>query len=82
MTNLRGLKLSGRLITGKGISHIAGLKQLEWLNLDATGVGDEDLVHLEGLTNLKQIRVSHTNVTQQGVERLRQRLPDCSILWR
>jgi len=40
---------------------------------------DAGLEHLEGLTNLKWLRLYKTQVTEEGVKKLQQSLPNCTI---
>jgi hypothetical protein len=56
LSHLRGLELLEELnlagcqqITGRGLAELAGLRRLEWLGLDATGIDDDALRHLVGL---------------------------------
>jgi hypothetical protein len=43
------------------------------------GVTDSELVHLTGLTNLVELRLHNTEVTDEGIEKLRKALPSCRI---
>ena len=49
------------------------------VNLEHTGVTDAGLVHLEGLAQLQSLYLRNTNVTDPGIEKLRQALPNCKI---
>ena len=40
---------------------------------------DAGLVHLKGQTNLKDIDLQNTQVTDAGVQSLQEALPDCYI---
>jgi len=54
--------------------------QLEFIRLDGTNnLTDAGLVHLEGLTNLKQAVFDGSFVTQAGAARLQAKLPNCKI---
>ena len=44
-----------------------------------TRVTDAGLVHLKGLTRLQVLDVSSTQVTDGGVQKLQQSLPNCGI---
>jgi hypothetical protein len=49
------------------------------LNLIGTRVTDSDLVQLKGLTQLRALHLTSTNVTDEGVKKLQQALPNCKI---
>ena len=40
---------------------------------------DEGLVHLEALTSLKDLKVTRTNVSEDGVAALQKKLPGAKI---
>ena len=46
---------------------------------DGVSLTDVGLVHLEGLTNLKELFFTDTKVTDAGVRRLQDALPKCVI---
>lgn len=65
-----------------GLEDLAGLKRLEQLHLIKTNVGDAGLACLCGMPNLKSIILNDVQaVTVQGVERLRNALPNCKVEW-
>ena len=45
----------------------------------STQITDAGLGHLTGLTNLQELRLSGTQVTDAGVAELKQALPKCKI---
>ena len=55
------------------------MSRLEFLHLGSTAVTDQGLVHLEGLTSLKDLRMTRTNVTESGVAGLQKKLPGAAI---
>jgi leucine-rich repeat protein SHOC2 len=59
---------------------IGKLTKLEWLALEDNPITDADLEHLKPLGNLKELDVSNTNVTKEGVESLKTALPNCHIV--
>jgi hypothetical protein len=83
------LDLGGAKVTGSGLVHLRGLRQLGFLFLDGTQVNDAGLVYLRGFTQLRFLDLSNTKVTDEGVKQLLQALPHCAIgrgnflyLWR
>jgi hypothetical protein len=75
---LEGLVLSP-LNSDAGLECVAALASLETLNLNGTRVTDKGLVHLYELGNLRQVLLYNTKVSDEGVQRLRQALPNCRI---
>ena len=55
------------------------MKQLEFLHLGSTAVSDAGLPDLEGLTSLKDLKVTRTAVTEKGVAELKKKLPNTEI---
>jgi len=49
------------------------------LNLCETATTDAGLNHPDGLTQLKVLDLRGTEVTEEGLKRLRQALPNCRI---
>jgi hypothetical protein len=49
------------------------------LSLARSGVSDEGLKHLHGLTNLLELDLRTTKVTAAGVADLQKALPQCKI---
>jgi Leucine-rich repeat (LRR) protein len=64
-------------ITGSGLTHLGKLTQLEELDLQNTGVGDEELAPLAALKGLKSLLLSGTAV--KDLSRLQAALPNCKI---
>ena len=56
-----------------------GLVQLEFLHLGSTAITDAGLSNLESLEALKELKVTRTNVTDNGVAALQQKLPQSAI---
>jgi hypothetical protein len=55
------------------------MKKLTFLHLGSTQITDAGLTHLEHLTSLKDLKVTRTGVTADGVARLQPNLPDTKI---
>jgi hypothetical protein len=49
------------------------------LHLGSTAISDAGLTHLEPLAALKDLKVTRTAVTADGVEQLKKSLPDTRI---
>ena len=80
LTNLRELDLTNMQISDAGLLHLKGLTNLRELNHYANmHITDAGLVHLEGLTKLKDLDLMFTQVTDEGVKKLKEALPNCEI---
>ena len=64
------LNLAGTSVTDGGIKALAGLKNLRRLHLEKTGVGDEGLASIKGLTELQYLNLYGTKVTDKGLTAL------------
>ncbi len=78
LTNLRHLMLDGTLVTDAGMEHLLVLTKLRSLVLCHTGVSDTGIERLKGLSDLEMVVVGDS-VTQAGIEKLEQALPNCRV---
>lgn len=79
---LQILMLDGTDITDSGLVNLRGMTELDdWLGLGHTQVSDAGLENLTGLPNQRTLHVilRDTNVSRQGVARLRAALPKVDI---
>lgn len=60
-------------------SDLESLPELRWLSLARTAVGDKGLAALCNLHMLRGLNLTGTRVTDAGVKKLRQALPNCEI---
>ena len=80
LPQLRRLILGGNpQITDAGLSHLRSLTRLEVLDLSRTSITDTGLVFLQSIRSLKELNLNVTQVTLDGLESLRQALPNCQI---
>ena len=77
LTGLQLLFLSDK-ITDAGVEHLKGLTGLQYLWLGGK-ITDAGIEHLKGLTGLQFLGLSGTQVTDAGVQRLKQSLPNLTI---
>ena len=63
-----------------GLKYLKGLTQLRALYLYRTKVSDAGLQHLAGLTQLNKLELGDTRVTAAGRKKLKQALPNCTII--
>ena len=54
-------------LTDAGLSHLAPIQTLEYLDLYQTNIGDEGLVHVSQLRRLKSLELDGTHVTDAGM---------------
>jgi hypothetical protein len=66
-------------VTDKGLVHLKGMVNLEYLNLYGTGVTDAGLAQLAGLKKLKSLYLWQTKVTDAGVAKLKKALPQVQV---
>ena len=77
--NLEILKLNdNRVWDNNSMEALSQLPALHTLELRRTNITDASVESLSKL-NLRSLDISQTRITQEGVERLRQALPDCDI---
>lgn len=76
---LKHLRLSGTKITDVTIRQVSRLPHLEWLLLDDTAITDDCVDDLCQLRDLAGLEITGTQVSVDGVFRLKQRLPCCTI---
>jgi len=85
LTSLRILDLGGTQVTDAGLEHLEGLTNLEVLGLAGTRVTDAGLERLKGMTSLRRLELHrvknapYMQVTDEGVKKLQEALPDCKI---
>jgi Leucine-rich repeat (LRR) protein len=81
MKSLRRLKLDYcSNVTDEGLSYLRDLQTLTFIGLDGcSGVTNASLEHLRGLTNLEQLDLRRTQVTDTGKAGLKKALPNCEI---
>jgi internalin A len=66
-------------ITDEGVKNIAGMTQLQKLELDGANVTNAGLKHLSGMKSLTNLSLSGTKVTDEGMEELKN-LPKLQFL--
>jgi hypothetical protein len=73
------LRLHRWNVSDAGLKELAGLRNLQRLDLWGTQVTDAGVEHLKGLTKLQVLQLDRTQVTDEGVKRLQEALPNCKI---
>ena len=66
-------------MNGIGLTHLSRHRNLKSLNLDSLRVSDADVPLLSDMTSLKQLTLTNTHVSNDGIEELRRQLPHCQI---
>ncbi len=77
---LTKLHLEKTGIGDAGMVHLKDQKELEYLNLYATKVTDAGLEHLAGLKKLRKLYVWQSGVTEAGMAKLNEQLPELEIV--
>jgi len=73
------LDLSQSKLTSKGLAFIQLIPTLEYLTLDRTHISDESLPILTKMKKLKYLSLVQCDLTESGIKRLRDELPNCKI---
>ncbi len=74
------LDLDGTQITDAGLVHLQRIPKLtSYVGLSNTSITDEGIDALSQLKKVRQINLTATKVTAQGVARLKAALPKCQI---
>ncbi len=66
-------------ITDAGLVHLASLRNLTSLELNASNVTDAGIVHLAGLSKLTYLSLVGTEMTDDGIAELKRKFPACKI---
>ncbi|WP_164102272.1 leucine-rich repeat domain-containing protein [Candidatus Laterigemmans baculatus] len=72
LPRLSVLRLSGQF-SDDSLRHVGGMAQLRELTLggvERTGISNEGLVHLRGLTDLEELNLYNSRVTEEGLRHL------------
>ena len=80
LTNLEWLNLDNvAYLSDNGLEHLKDLTNLTFLHLGSTAITDQGLPNLHPLTSLKDLKVTRTGVTQEGVDALKKVLTGTEI---
>jgi hypothetical protein len=82
LPGLEDLQLRGKKFSNQGLIHLSrakGLKSLV-LRMDVSEISDEGLKHLEGLMNLRRLRLEKTTVSAEAKARLLKAIPSLEII--
>ena len=75
-----GYPAEGVALTDEGSQHLGQLKNVTWIHLGKTQIGDSGLAELAKLSHLDDLIITYCeNVTDEGVEKLQQALPNLKI---
>lgn len=70
---------AGSGVTDSGVASLRGMTNIEEIDLTDTRVTDGAINILATLSGLKKVVLKGTNVSNSGIARLQQALPDCTI---
>ena len=79
---LDDLHLQGKTFSDQSLLHLSRAKRLKSLSLtmDVSEISDEGLKHLEGLSNLRRLRLSKSKLSNEAKERLLKAIPGLEIV--
>ena len=80
LSQLEYLGLQHTELTGAGIVHLRDLLNLRWLSLAYTKTSDAELEYLRGMHQIRGLSLFGATITDEGVNRLQQALPDCVVM--
>lgn len=70
---------NARLLTNAAVPHLGRISSLRTLYLHDTQLNDTGLAQFRGATQLQSLGLTNSQVTDQGVQSLKQLLPQCNI---
>jgi Leucine-rich repeat (LRR) protein len=70
--NVIWLNLSNNGLTDNDLDFLAGMTNLEKLRLEKNPITDKILTQLSGLKHLEAVNLNETNVSEAGIEKLKQ----------
>jgi uncharacterized protein YjbI with pentapeptide repeats len=80
LAGLTGVDLSGTRISKAGLTTLSKLESLDTLVLNGCkGIDDDCIATFDDFTFISRLSVYDTSLTEAGITRLRQSLPDCTI---
>ncbi|NND97585.1 MAG: leucine-rich repeat domain-containing protein [Pirellulaceae bacterium] len=77
--SLESLTICGEGITNNGVTAIANLPNLRYLNLVSSQINDVSVAEFAKIKSLERLDVSGTSITRSGVQKLHKLLPNCKI---
>ncbi len=82
LDKLAGLILDDTAVTGSGLAHLRTLPRITSLSLVRCTINDSHTAYLKELESLRSLDLNETDMSEEGLGRLRQALPDCRICCR
>ena len=66
-------------VNDNGLIHLLGLRHLDTLRLEGTNFTDDVVKYIVAMRSLKKLILSSTSITADGIDQLRQDLPELEI---
>jgi hypothetical protein len=79
LNDLEAVFIRGPDVTDDGLESFADLRKLQVLEIKYAPVSDQAVRHLAQLTQLKVLQLRDTDVTADGLARLKDALPNCDV---
>ena len=80
MNELEILMVEGRSLPDEAAPHIGRMRGLFWLGLAYSNASDSWIPHVTKLRGLRHLTIVGTEISPDGVEELKRKLPNCRIV--
>jgi hypothetical protein len=79
LPRLYWLQLRNTQVTENGLNALSGAPSLEMLEISGTSIDDQAIPILASFRKLKHLLILRTRITDDGLQKLRESMPDCKI---
>ncbi len=76
---IEGVQLNHTNVADADLERLGRLPRVRLLEFTSTTIGDAGLDHLTGLSQLHWLWLNWSHVTDEGINRLKQALPNCNV---
>jgi hypothetical protein len=79
LKNLEYIGLGGTNVTDRGIAYLNALPKLQYISATNLNITDAAFESFTKMTALRDLELSNTRVSREGIDRLRQAMPTCEV---